>query len=299
MLKLVKPNLEDYWYEQKLQSDPKTMNYNAGWDVNYYGYHYDTGCIDFPEERWKETEERRKRENIIFFYIYDTDINSYIGYCHYKKSDRCDIGILIEDKYKGRGYGKKGLILLCQKAFNDEIDKVYDSIEYSRKNAIKLFKSIGFKEEKEETYNRFGKEEKGALLSLSKEDFNNRRMIKEELKEIIKDLDIPKEEFFVLSSGNLVLRGLFKDAGDLDICISEQGLELLKNKFNLKKKENGMYQINDKAECIVDDISKRKYDDFGDYNLQSLEEYYDWLKTSTREKDKIRITIVKKELGIE
>ena len=124
-----------------------------------------------------------------------------------------------------------------------------------------------------------------------------KRMNKEELEEVIRELGIPKEEFFVLSSGNLVLRGLFKDAGDLDICVSEKGLELLKNKFDLRKNVNGCYQVNDKVECLVDDISKRRYDDLGDYNGQSLEEYYEYLKTSKREKDKIRLEIVEKELN--
>ncbi len=27
---LIESNVEDYWYEQKIQSDPSTMNYNAG-----------------------------------------------------------------------------------------------------------------------------------------------------------------------------------------------------------------------------------------------------------------------------
>ena len=126
-----------------------------------------------------------------------------------------------------------------------------------------------------------------------------KRMNKEELEEVIRELGIPKEEFYVLSSGNLVLRGLFKDAGDLDICISEKGLELLKNKFDLKKKENNFYQVNEKVECIVEDLSKRKYDDLGDYNGQNLEEYYEYLKTSKREKDKIRLEIVEKELNNE
>ena len=63
------PSLEDYWYEQKIQADPLSMDYNAGYDVSYYGYHYDTGCIDFPKERWKETYDRRIRENRYFAYI--------------------------------------------------------------------------------------------------------------------------------------------------------------------------------------------------------------------------------------
>ena len=69
------PSVNDYWYEQRVQTDPLSMSYNAGYDVSYYGYHYDTGCIDFPEERWKETYEKRIRENRYFAYIKDNDIN--------------------------------------------------------------------------------------------------------------------------------------------------------------------------------------------------------------------------------
>jgi len=47
VLELYIPKLEDYYYEQKLLSDKDTMNYNAGYNVSYKGYHYDTGCIDF------------------------------------------------------------------------------------------------------------------------------------------------------------------------------------------------------------------------------------------------------------
>ena len=47
------PSLDDYWYEQKLEEDPETMSYNAGYDVSYAGYHYDGGCIDFPKESWQ------------------------------------------------------------------------------------------------------------------------------------------------------------------------------------------------------------------------------------------------------
>ena len=101
------PLLEDYWYEQKIQADPLSMDYNAGYDVSYYGYNYDTGCIDFPEERWKEIYDRRIRENRYFAYINDNDIDDYVGYVnyHYNKNDnRYECGIVIESKYRGKGY---------------------------------------------------------------------------------------------------------------------------------------------------------------------------------------------------
>lgn len=50
-LSLYVPELKDYWYEAKVQSDPESMSYNAGYDVSYFGYHYDSGCIDFPKEK--------------------------------------------------------------------------------------------------------------------------------------------------------------------------------------------------------------------------------------------------------
>ena len=49
-LELYIPKPEDLWFYQKMTSDPETMSYNAGWDVDYAGYHRATGCIDHPDE---------------------------------------------------------------------------------------------------------------------------------------------------------------------------------------------------------------------------------------------------------
>ena len=48
-LELYVPKLEDLWFYQEMMSDPETMSYNANWDVNYDGYHRDTGCVDYPD----------------------------------------------------------------------------------------------------------------------------------------------------------------------------------------------------------------------------------------------------------
>ena len=34
-LELYIPKPEDLWFYQKMTSDPETMSYNAGWDVDY------------------------------------------------------------------------------------------------------------------------------------------------------------------------------------------------------------------------------------------------------------------------
>lgn len=126
------------------------------------------------------------------------------------------------------------------------------------------------------------------------------RMNKEELLKLLNSLKINKEEFWILSSSALVLRGLFPDAGDLDIAVTYKGLEELKQNYNLKQKENGWYIVTDKIECVCDGAKENlKYQPelVEGYYVQNLEEYYNYLLSSNREKDKLRINIVKEELN--
>ena len=125
------------------------------------------------------------------------------------------------------------------------------------------------------------------------------RMNKQELLKLLETLKIDKEEFWLLSTSALVIRNLFKTAGDLDIGVTDIGLEQLKQNYNLKQKENGWYTVTDKIECVCDgkkENLKYKPELVENYYLQNLEEYYEYLKTSTREKDKIKYKIVQKTL---
>ena len=119
-----------------------------------------------------------------------------------------------------------------------------------------------------------------------------KRMNKEELIILIQSLKLNKDEYWILSSAALVLRGIYKDAGDLDIAVTEVGLEELKRNYNLKQKENGWYIVNEKIECVVDEKNEAKVEQFGEYNLQNIYCYYDFLLHSKRLKDKERIPLV-------
>ena len=168
-LSLYIPELEDLWYEEKLQSDPNTMSYNAGYNVSYYGYHYDTGCIDFPKERWKEVYNKRIDENIFFAYIKDNNLNEFVGYCNYyynKNEDRYECGLLIEFKYRGKGYSKESLKLLCNKARENGIKELYDNFEIDRENTLRVFESVGFKIIGKSSWKKFGKEVKGVEVKI-------------------------------------------------------------------------------------------------------------------------------------
>ena len=95
----------------------------------------------------------------------------------------------------------------------------------------------------------------------------------------------------MLSSGALVFRGIMEDAGDLDIAVTEKGFNELSKKFDLKAKGNDFYTVNDSVECIVDD--KEGIRDLVDnIYVQDIYNYLEYLESSSREKDKLRIPMV-------
>lgn len=121
-----------------------------------------------------------------------------------------------------------------------------------------------------------------------------KRMNKEELINVIENLGIDYEEFWILSTSALIIRGLYPDAGDLDIAVTEKGLEQLKQRFELKQKPNGWYIVNDKVECVLDTKDEWKVEKYGKYNVESIKRYYNYLITTHREKDKVKLEIVEK-----
>ena len=123
------------------------------------------------------------------------------------------------------------------------------------------------------------------------------KMKKQDVIKVIENLKIDLDEFWILSSSALVMRDLFEAANDVDIAVTEKGLEQLKENYELKKKDNGWYIVNDDVECIVDKKEDFKIEKCGKYNLQSLECYFQYLKNSNRGKDKIKYDIVRKVLS--
>ena len=116
-------------------------------------------------------------------------------------------------------------------------------------------------------------------------------MKKLELINLIDSMCLDKREFVVLSSGALVLRGIMDNAVDLDIAVTSTGLEHLKEKYNLIKKDNGFYKVTDDIECVQDNMEGKK-ELIGNYYVQDINNYLEFLKRSNREKDKIRIRLV-------
>lgn len=125
-------------------------------------------------------------------------------------------------------------------------------------------------------------------------------MKKIELLNLLKELNFPKDEYYVLSGASLVLRGIREEANDLDLCISEELFKQIKDKYNLteeKKNECGFYKINDNLEIVVD-----KKEDFNmeigeKYNLENLQTILDFKLKRNLSKDQKDIENIKIYLG--
>lgn len=117
-------------------------------------------------------------------------------------------------------------------------------------------------------------------------------MNKIELLELLSGLKINPNEFVILSSSALILRGIYEKASDLDIAVTTKGLQELNENYNLIRKDNGWYIVNDKTECVLDEMVGKK-EKLGDYYVQDIHDYLLFLESSGREKDKLRIPLVK------
>lgn len=101
-----------------------------------------------------------------------------------------------------------------------------------------------------------------------------KKMDKQELLKLVDSLELPKEEYYILSSGCLLLYGLRKKAKDLDLCVSTELFEHMKVRFNidLSSKNNcGFYCLNDKIEIVVNDKQEFNRDFKDGYPVESLQ----------------------------
>lgn len=153
-LELYVPKPEDLWFFQKMTSDPETMSYNANWDVDYDGYHRDTGCVDYPNEKltdWYKDWVGQEPERF-YAYIQRGSDGAWIGDVsfHYASEKAWwDIGIVLYAPYRGRGYAVPALKLLLDYAFRVcGVTRIHNDFSVSRNEiaALETHRKAGFKE---------------------------------------------------------------------------------------------------------------------------------------------------------
>lgn len=113
-----------------------------------------------------------KEPDKYFAYIYDNEIAEPIGEVYYYLDNGIhSMEIVIQDKYRGKGYSYYALLELEKVAFEkNNINGLSDIIPLDRIGAIKTFKKAGFiHTELEEKELVFGKESIAKQLIITKE----------------------------------------------------------------------------------------------------------------------------------
>ena len=140
MLGVYEPKYEDLWFRQTMLADEETMSYNRRWG----------GTISFPETRWREWYDAwlgEPGETRFYRYLRD-ESGAFVGEIAYRfdeELDNFDGNVIIYSKYRGRGYGSRGLELLCSIAKERGVSVLYDDIAADNP-AIGMFLRHGFTE---------------------------------------------------------------------------------------------------------------------------------------------------------
>ena len=175
---LYTPKFDELDYYKNILLDPKTMEYNAGYNINLDGYEYETGCVKtFDKAKWYKKQILDK--NRFFAYVISKNDNKPIGYVNFhfdelKLKHTC--GVIIEYKYRNNGYGSEALQILLKKAFDDyNLNSLSCSIPYKNTKVLKIFTNIGFKDIKEDYYiKRFNNNERYITLEYTKDLYNKK-----------------------------------------------------------------------------------------------------------------------------
>lgn len=114
-------------------------------------------------------------------------------------------------------------------------------------------------------------------------------MKKEELKKSIDALSLPRDEFYILSGGALLLYGFREETDDLDLCVSKELFDLLCKTHNItiEEKENicPIYLIDGQIECIVRDKKEFDCNEVEGYLVSSLTSILEFKKQRNLPKD--------------
>lgn len=125
-------------------------------------------------------------------------------------------------------------------------------------------------------------------------------MNKEEVINQLRKLQLPKNEYYVLSGASLVLRGIRERCSDIDLCISEELFSKIKDKFKMtpdKLNECGFYHLSDSLEIVVDKKAYFNMEKGEEFNYEDINTILDFKRLRNLLKDQRDIANIKKYLN--
>ncbi len=124
-------------------------------------------------------------------------------------------------------------------------------------------------------------------------------MNKEGLLNLLKELELPEGEYYILGGGSLVMFGIKELTGDLDLCVSEELFEKLRQKYNLleeNKNACGFYNISNAIEVVPNKKDNFNYEIIDGYSVENLEQILTFKKKRSVPKDISDIEKIEKYL---
>lgn len=124
-------------------------------------------------------------------------------------------------------------------------------------------------------------------------------MNKKELCYILEKLNLPKDEYYILSTCALMIMGVKENANDLDLCVSKELFVKLKEKYNIDerlKNSCGFYKLNDKIEIVVNDKKDFKRMWVDGFPIEDINVILEFKTKRNLEKDKDDIKKIKEYL---
>ena len=139
MIEIHKPEPEELWFRESLMADEDTMSFNHAWG----------GPIPFPKTKWAQwyhawTEGSEYHR--YYRYLLNQETGAYVGEISYhfdtqRNIHLCDVIVLA--KYRNKGFGTKGIQLLCNAAKENGVTALYDDIAADNPS-VSLFLKSGF-----------------------------------------------------------------------------------------------------------------------------------------------------------
>ena len=209
------PAYEELWYRQKIMQDPDTMSYNKNHDLNFDSYDKTTGCIAFPEQEWEDWYSYFIGQEPQRFYAYivrESD-GAFIGEVNVHRNvdaNWYEMGIVLEAKYRGKGYAVAALRLLLQHAFEKmNADAVHNDFEEERSAAVQTHLSAGF--------TRYRQENRILELLITREQYFRQKAIRSMTSAISKILIDNQPTIYLY--GSSVLDDFRLGWSDIDILV--------------------------------------------------------------------------------
>ena len=139
MIVFYRPAPDELAFRAELLGDEATMAYNRAWG----------GTVGFPRERWASWYARwiaPGAARCFYRYLRESGSGDLVGEAAYHwdgTQGRFLADVIVHAAYRGRGYGREALTLLCEAARLHGVTELWDELAPDN-GAAALFRDLGF-----------------------------------------------------------------------------------------------------------------------------------------------------------